>query len=118
MEILGDRSQPLPAPPHVVFYSLAEPERPSARPWLNLVADETAPTVLMAEAPHHVQWSSLWLSRPNDVVDLTITPKDGGSILRFILSTPDEVPDASKLGHLRKRLNRLLFADLRCSFGQ
>jgi hypothetical protein len=41
-------------------------------------------------------WSSLWPSRPHDQVQ----------------------PDQSKLGHLRKRLNHLLGADLRFSYGQ
>lgn len=118
MEILGQRAQPLPAPPHVVFRSLAEPERAGARHWLLLLEDETAPAVLQADEPHHVRWGSLWPSRPNDVVDFEISPRDAGSLLRFTLMTPDELPDASKLGHLRKRLNRLLFADLRFSYGQ
>ena len=51
-------------------------------------------------------------------MDLELSPKDGGTLLRFILSTPDEEPDASKLGHMRRRLNHLLFADLRFSYGQ
>ena len=34
------------------------------------------------------------------------------------LVTPGEAPDQSKTGHLRRRLNQLLFADLRFSYGQ
>ncbi|WP_245645576.1 hypothetical protein [Pseudonocardia acaciae] len=42
----------------------------------------------------------------------------GETSLRFTLLTPDEAPDQSKTGHLRRRLNQLLFADLRFSYGQ
>jgi hypothetical protein len=38
--------------------------------------------------------------------------------LRFTLLTPDELPDLSTTGNLRYRLNHLLFADLRYSYGQ
>lgn len=118
LEILGYRARPLPAPPRIVFQSLAEPKGPGTSPWVVLLEDERPPIVLQAEESHHVRWSSLWPSRPNDVLDFEISPKDGGSILRFILSTPDESPDASRLGHMRKRLNHLLFADRRFSYGQ
>ena len=118
MQILGDRTRQLPAPPHVVFTSLTHPGLPGARPWLVLLDDEVPPVILSSHEPHRVQWSSLWPSRPNDLVDLELSPKDGGTLLRFILSTPDEEPDASQLGHMRRRLNHLLFADLRFSYGQ
>ena len=38
--------------------------------------------------------------------------------LTFTLLTPDDPPDQSTTGHLRYRLNHLLFADLRYSYGQ
>ena len=93
MQILGDRTRQLPAPPHVVFTSLTHPGLPGARPWLVLLDDEVPPVILSSHEPHRVQWSSLWPSRPNDLVDLELSPKDGGTLLRFILSTPDEEPD-------------------------
>jgi hypothetical protein len=40
------------------------------------------------------------------------------TLLRFSLLTPDGPPDESKTGHLRRRMNQLLFADLRYSYGQ
>lgn len=80
--------------------------------------DETAPRVLKAEKPTRVVWSSLWPSRPNDEVHLELTEEQGETRLKFTLLTPDDVPDESKTGHLRRRMNQLLFADLRFSYGQ
>jgi uncharacterized protein YndB with AHSA1/START domain len=117
--VLGSRTRKLPAPPSVVWESLTEPQRPGARPWLALLPDEVEPTVLAADEPHRVVWSSLWPSRPRDQVHVELTSAaDGGTSLTFTLLTPDEPPDQSKIGHLRKRLNRLFFADLRFSYGQ
>ncbi|MEV7045674.1 hypothetical protein [Amycolatopsis sp. NPDC051061] len=84
-----------------------------------MLADEVDPRVLAAEKPSQVVWSSLWPSRPDDQVHFVLTAsRDGGTLLRFTLLTPDEAPDQSKTGHLRRRLNQLLFADLRYSYGQ
>jgi len=115
---IGSRERRLPAPPSVVWESLVEPHRQGARPWLNLLADEVEPTVLEAEEPNLVVWSSLWPSRPDDQVHFELTAVGGQTSLKFTLLTPDEAPDQSKTGHLRRRLNHLLFADLRFSYGQ
>ncbi|MTD52932.1 hypothetical protein GKO32_02925 [Amycolatopsis sp. RM579] len=116
---IGSRARTLPAPPFAVWDSLVEPRRPGARPWLHLLADEVDPGVLAAEKPSQVVWSSLWPSRPNDQVRFALTAsRDGGTLLRFTLLAADEAPDQSKTGHLRRRLNQLLFADLRFSYGQ
>jgi len=118
----GSRARTLPAPPFVVWQSLAAPRRPGARPWLKLLADESEPVIVESEEPNLVVWSSLWPSRPEDRVRFELAPVDsnrnGGTSLRFRLLTPERAPDASKSGHLRRRLNRLLFADLRYSYGQ
>lgn len=116
---LGSRTRKLPAPPSVVWESLTEPDRPGTRAWLELLPDEVAPTVLTAEKPHRVVWSSLWPSRPDDQVHLDLADSaDGGTALTFTLVSSGEMPDASKLGHLRSRVNRLLFGELRASYGQ
>jgi hypothetical protein len=84
-----------------------------------LLPDEVEPAVLAATEPHRVVWSSLWPSRPNDQIHCELTAVRGGeTLLKFTLLTPDEAPDQSKTGHLRRRLNQLLFADLRFSYGQ
>jgi hypothetical protein len=115
---LGSKARRLPAPPAIVWESLMNPHLPGARPWLNLLDDEVEPTVLDAEKPIRVVWSSLWPSRPNDRVHLTMTTAGSETLLRFTLLTPDDPPDAGKTGHLRRRINYLLFADLRYSYGQ
>lgn len=115
---IGSRARNLPAPPAVVWESLVDPHQPGSRRWLVLLSDEVEPSVLAAESPRLVVWSSLWPSRPNDQVRLELEGIGGETSLRFTLLTPDKPPDESKTGHLRKRLNYLLFADLRFSYGQ
>ena len=63
-------------------------------------------------------WSSLWPSRPNNQVHFELAAIGSETSLKFTLLTPDEPPDESTTGHLRHRLNHLLFADLRYSYGQ
>ncbi len=94
------------------------PAEPTARPWLNLLDDEVQPRVVFSKKPDEIIWSSLSPSRPNDTVHLTLTTVGSETLLRFALLTPDDLPDSSKTGHLRRRLNYLLFADLRFSYGQ
>lgn len=84
-----------------------------------LLDDEIEPVILEAVEPELVVWSSLWASRPDDQVRFELSSVAGGQTsVRFTLSTPADPPDRSKLGHLRKRMNTLLFADLRLSYGQ
>jgi hypothetical protein len=115
---LGSRTHMLPAPQHVVWESLTNPHKRGSRPWLNLLSDEVEPKILVAEEPTLLVWSSLWPSRPHDQVQLELSSVGGETALTFTLLTPEELPDSSKLGHLRKRLNHLLGADLRFSYGQ
>lgn len=114
----GSRARRLPAPPRIVWQSLTDIHAPGARPWLDLLHDEVEPRVLESESPVRVVWSSLWPSRPDDRVLLELAAVDAETSLRFTLLTPGELPDDSKTGHLRKRMNQVLFADLRFSYGQ
>jgi len=115
---IGSRARKLPAPQSVAWDSLVQPEREGTRPWLSLAADEVAPRILGAEEPHRVVWSSIWPSRPNDEVHFELAAIGSETSLKLTLLTPDEPPDQSTTGHLRHRLNHLLFADLRYSYGQ
>ena len=115
---IGSRARKLPAPPHAVWQSLVYPEREQGRPWLALAEEEVRPRVIAADEPHRVVWSSLWPGRPNDEVHFDLSAAGEGTLLRFTLLSPDEPPDESRTGHLRRRLNHLLFADLRHSYGQ
>ncbi|MBM7789316.1 SRPBCC family protein [Tenggerimyces flavus] len=116
---LGSRRRPQPAPPGVVFEALTEPRREGGRPWLDLADGELEPTILVAEEPHRVVWSSLWPDRPHDRIEFELAPAGTGTDLRWTLLTPDEeAPSDAVLGRLRYRLNHLINADLRYSFGQ
>ena len=118
MHEIGSRVRKLPAPPAVVWESLTQPRRPGARPWLNLLEDEVDPRVLEAQRPTRVVWSSLWPRRPRDQIRLELATAGSETLLKFTLLTPADLPDQSKTGHMRRRLNQLLFADLRFSYGQ
>ncbi|MDO3702431.1 hypothetical protein Q3W71_12165 [Micromonospora sp. C28SCA-DRY-2] len=115
----GSRKRNQPAPPHVLFEALTEPNRDPARPWLLLLDDERWPRTLRTEMPHLVVWSSIWVTRPDAVVRFDL-PFDGtyGTDLRWTLLVAEPLPDPSLLGHLRKRVNQLINGNLRRTFGQ
>jgi len=115
---VGTRSRSQPAPPWVLFEALSHPDRDPSRPWLRLREDEIAPRVLDAAQPHLLVWSTLWARRPDARVRFDLSPDGGGCRLRWTLLVDEPEPDAALLGHLRKRLNELINADLRFSFGQ
>ena len=116
---LGRRERTQPPPPHIVFAALAAPDERTGRAWLALLDDEVAPQVVQAEEPHLLVWSSLWPRRPDARVRFDIDSDSGaGTSLRWTLYVEEPPPDASLTGHLRKRLNQLINADLRYSFGQ
>jgi hypothetical protein len=116
----GSRKRGQPAPPRVVFEALTEPDRDRGRPWLNLRDGEQRPRVVEAQEPALVVWSSLWTERPDALVRFELPPdRTGqGTDLRWTLFLDDPMPDPGLLGHLRKRVNQLINADLRYSFGQ
>ncbi|PPK66879.1 hypothetical protein V5P93_004918 [Actinokineospora auranticolor] len=113
MEI-GNRRRDQPPPPWVVFEALVE----RSPRWLRLLADERVPDVVEAVSPSLVVWSSLWVRRADAVVRFELAPRGMGTALRWILTVDEPAPDASLVGHLRRRVNELINADLRYSFGQ
>lgn len=118
MIVAGTRLRALPAPPHVVATSLVTPDADPARRWLALLPDEVAPRIV-EQQPGLVVWSSLWPSRPDALVRFELaSERSGGTALRWTLLVEEPLPDASKRGHLRKRINQLIHADLRRSYGQ
>ncbi|MEW9267656.1 hypothetical protein AB1207_23185 [Kineococcus endophyticus] len=116
----GTRRRNQPAPPHVVCEALLHPDRDPCRPWLDLLHDEVRPEVLHVVEPHLVLWSSLWVRRPDAQVrfDLPHDAGHAGTDLRWTLLVDGELPEPPLLGHLRKRLNQLVNANLRYTFGQ
>ncbi|MEU8268549.1 hypothetical protein AB0B89_15435 [Sphaerisporangium sp. NPDC049002] len=115
---LASRERTQPPPPQVVWESLANPRRPGGRQWLNLRSDEVEPRILQAVDPELVVWSSLWPDRPDDEIRFDIRPTRGESSLRWTLLTPGEAPEQAVIDDLRHRLNFLINAQLRFSFGQ
>ena len=114
----GSRRRAQPAPPHVVAESLIEPDRDPARPWLHLLRDEQRPRVVEAAPPRLVVWSTLWPRQPEALVRFDLAPEpSGGTDLRWTLLV-EELPDASRLGHYRRRINELINANLRYTYGQ
>lgn len=65
-----------------------------------------------------VVWSSIWIKRPDAVIEFDL-PLDGtGSTdLTWTLLVNEPIPDDALVGHMRKRINQLINADLRYSFG-
>jgi hypothetical protein len=114
----GSRARTQPPPPHVVFEALISPNRDPQRQWLLLLGDEQPPRVLRTVPPRLVVWSSLWPSRPDAEVHFDLEPAGAETRLRWTLLVNEPLPDDSKLGHLRKRLNELINGGLRGSFGQ
>ncbi len=116
-EIVGRRARPLPAPPPVVWADLRHPRTDGPRFWLRLADDEQPPTVIRAFEPREVVWSSLWPNRPDDRIVLECLPHGCATRLRFTHESPT-MPDPGATGHYRKRLNELLYRDLRASYSQ
>ncbi|WP_199513553.1 hypothetical protein [Nucisporomicrobium flavum] len=114
----GTRRRKQPPPPAVVFAALTDPAADPVRPWLHLLDDEHPPQILHA-APDVVVWSSLWPKRPDARIRFDLASDGaGGTDLRWTLHVEEPLPDPSLLGHLRKRLNHLVNADLRATFDQ
>lgn len=116
---IGSRKRAQPAPPWVVFEALTQPDSDPYRPWLKLLADEQHPRIVRSEPASAVVWSSIWTKRRDAVVEFELTPSpDGGTTLRWTLHVDDPIPPEPLVRHMRSRLNQLINADLRFTFGQ
>ena len=117
---VGQRRRNQPAPPWAVHDALVDPHRDPLREWLKLVADEQPPKVVEAVRPGLVVWSSLWPQRPDALIrfELPPGPSGQGTDLTWTLLVEEPEPPPALLGHLRKRINELINAELRYSFGQ
>jgi hypothetical protein len=115
----GSRKRTQPAPPRVIFEALSDPERDPGRPWLLLLDDEQPPRVIVAEKPDLIVWSSLWKKRPDARIRFDVASDGGaGTQLRWTLFLTEPLPEPSLLGHMRRRLNEFVNANLRYTFGQ
>jgi hypothetical protein len=76
--------------------------------------------VLESERPGHVIWSSLWVERPDARLHFDLAPRSGGldgTDLCWTLYCDEPVPDASPIGHMRTRIDELINANLRFTYG-
>jgi hypothetical protein len=117
VDILGTRAKSQPAPARFVHEALTEPNRDPGRQWLSVLDDEIAPQIIESEGHHLVTWSSLWIKRPEARVRFDIESREQGCQLRWTLLDVDD-PGPALVGHMRKRLNQIINAELRYSFGQ
>ncbi|MFN8076752.1 MAG: hypothetical protein U0Q15_15225 [Kineosporiaceae bacterium] len=115
---IGARTLRLPAPPRVVHADLAAPATDGPRAWWRPLDDERLPTVIDAVAPSSLAWTGMWLRRPDAAVRFELAAEDSGTRLAWRLLVEEPEPEAGLVGHLRLRVNRVLNADLRFSYGQ
>jgi hypothetical protein len=115
---IGNRARSQPPPPRVVFEALVQPNRDPARPWLTLLDDEKPPVIEATQEFALVTWSSLWVKRPDTLIRFDLTEATSGTDLRWTLYVDDPAPDDPLIGHMRKRMNQLINANLRYTFGQ
>lgn len=117
---IGSRRRNLPALPDIVFDDLVSPRSTGIRSWLQLLDDEVEPTVLESQEPGCVVWSSLWPRRPDARISFELRQGStgGGTDLRWSLTVDEPAPDESLTGHMRHRINTLINANLRYTYGQ
>ncbi len=101
-----------------MFEALVLPNRDPARPWLAVLDNEQFPTIGETEEFTLVTWSSLWVKRSDVVIRFDLTGDSGGTSLRWTLLVDEPPPDDAFVGHMRKRMNQLINANLRYTFGQ
>jgi len=102
----------------VVFEALIEPDRDPNRPWLILLDNELRPEVVIAEEPTLVVWTSLWPERPDAQIHFELDGDELGTGLRWTLYVDEPAPSDGLIGRMRHRLNELINANLRYTFGQ
>lgn len=93
------------------------PNLDPARQRLQLLDDEVPPWITGSVRPRLVVWSSIWVKRPAAQIRLDIEGDGPGCYLRWTLLDAEN-PGPALVGHMCKRLNVLINAELRYSFGQ
>jgi hypothetical protein len=76
------------------------------------------PRVVQTIKPILVIWSSIWPDTPDQVIRFDLANESSGTLLTWTWLSPTHLDDPATLGHRRYRLNRLIWADLRYSYGQ
>jgi len=97
-----------------MFEALSDPVADQARrEWLHLEDGGVPPRVLEAVRPCRVVWASLWPDRLGDQIRFDINDER----LTWTLIGEASAEDEPRLDQLRYRLNVIINADLRNSFG-
>ncbi|HEY5853460.1 MAG TPA: hypothetical protein VIW24_05235 [Aldersonia sp.] len=68
--------------------------------------------------PERVVWGSIWARYPDAVIEFDLSARGGSTDLRWTLYVRPPAPSPAAIGHLRKRMNELINANLRYTFGQ
>lgn len=110
------RSQPPPA--RFLFEALIDPHREPVRHWLDLRDNEIEPTIVESVEPELVVWSSIWPDRPDATIRFDIEAVGNSTTLCWTLFVDDPVPTEPDVVRMRKRINTLINANLRFTFGQ
>lgn len=119
MAVIRSRRSKLPAPPRAVFEDLCDPQRQPVRPWLHLLEGEAAPQIVDRDIPDRVVWSSLWRSRPDVRIQFDLAADGhGGTNLHWVMTADEPLPDLAVARAMGSRVDRLVNANLRHTYGQ
>ncbi len=117
VEVIHRRKSQTP-PPWVVWEALTSLEADASSDWLHLADGEIPPTVIAANRPDVVMWSTLWPDHEQVVIALDIVPKGDGSDLTWTILAPPGTIDDTEAKRLRYRMDTLINGKSRRSFGQ
>lgn len=119
MPDIARRRRTQPPPPHIVYQALIDPDRDPRRPWLILHEDEQRPEVAETIEPDLVVWTSIWPWRRDARIRFELSgSRRSSTTVCWILTVDDPVPDDETILRMRKRVNELINANLRSTFGQ
>lgn len=119
MPEIARRRRTQPPPPHIVYQELIDPDRDPRRPWLILHEDEQRPEIVEAVEPDLVVWTSIWPWRRDARIRFELSgSRRSDTTLCWILTVDDPIPDNETILRMRKRVNVLINARLRSTFGQ
>ncbi len=115
---LARRGKSQAPPPWVVWEALCDPWNMGEREWFDVQPGEVAPTVIEAERPRLVVWSSIWAGQPELRVRFDLEADGAGSFVTWTLLGPAGELAERDLRPRRYRLNQLINGRLRDAFDQ